>query len=68
MIKAIAELKKTHKEMTEVLRELEVYEDGIDADWTEAVTDYKWLCQMCKHRLTSLKQRKGDKRMRVYNE
>lgn len=58
MIKAILELKKTHKEMTEVLDELEVYEDGIDADWTECVTDYKRLCQMCKHRLTSLKQRK----------
>ena len=62
-IKAIVELQKTHKEMTEVLRELEVYEDGIDADWTETVTDYRWLLQMCKHRLTSLKQRKGDKRM-----
>jgi len=60
-IKAILELQKTHKEMTEVLDELEVYEDGIDADWTECVTDYKWLCQMCKHRLTSLKQRKGIK-------
>ena len=34
-IKAILELKKTHKEMTEVLDELEVYEDGVDADWTE---------------------------------
>lgn len=60
-IKAILELKKTHKEMTEVLDELEVYEDGIDADWTETVTDYRWLLQMCKHRLTSLKQRKNMK-------
>ena len=57
-IKAIVELQKTHKEMSEVLKELEVYEDGVDADWTETVTDYRWLCQMCKHRLTSLKQRK----------
>lgn len=47
--------------MGEVLSELEVYEDGIDADWTETVTDYRWLLQMCKHRLTSLKQRKGIK-------
>ena len=62
-IKVIVELQKTHKEMTEVLEELEVYEDGVDADWTETVTDYRWLLQMCKHRLTSLKQRKGDKRM-----
>lgn len=61
-IKAILELQKTHKEMAEVLEELEVYEDGIDADWTECVTDYKWLCQMCKHRLTSLKQRKNVKK------
>ena len=63
MIKAIAEMKKTHKEMTEVLEELEVYEDGVDADWTETVTDYRWLLQMCKHRLTTLKNRKGDKKM-----
>ena len=54
-------MKKTHKEMSSVLDELAVYEDGLDADWTETVTDYKWLCQMCKHRLTSLKQRKGIK-------
>ena len=60
-IKAILELKKTHKEMTEVLDESEVYEDGIDADWTETVTDYRWLLQMCNHRLTSLKQRKNVK-------
>ena len=63
MIKAIEELQKTHKEMSKVLDDLEHLDDGVGADWTETVTDYKWLLQMCKHRLTSLKMRKGNKRM-----
>ena len=63
MIKAIAEMKKTHSRMTTILNELEVLEDGVGADYSQVTIDYRWLLQMCKHRLTSLKQRKGDKRM-----
>ena len=32
MIKAIAEMKKTHSRMTTILNELEVLEDGVGAD------------------------------------
>ena len=57
MIKAIEELKKTHKEMTEVLRELEVLEDGVDCDYSSVTIDYRWLCQELKHRRTTLQKR-----------
>ena len=59
MIKAIAELKKTHKEMTEVLSELEVLEDGVACDYSSVTIDYKWLVNELNHRLTTLKNRKG---------
>jgi hypothetical protein len=57
MIKAIEELKKTHKEMTEVLRELEVLEDGVGCDYSSVTIDYRWLCQELKHRRTTLQKR-----------
>ena len=56
-IKAITELQKTHEEMGEVLKELAVLDDGIGADWSQIVIDYKWLVNECNHRLTTLKQR-----------
>ena len=56
-IKAILELKKTHKEMTEVLDDLETLEDGVDADWTETVTDYRWLVHELEHRRETLQKR-----------
>ena len=59
MIKAISELKKTHKEMTKVLRELEVLEDGVGCDYSSVTIDYKWLLNELNHRLITLKNRKG---------
>ena len=56
-IKAISEMKKTHEEMGEVLEYLSEHEDGLDADWSEVVIDYKWLLQQCKHRKTTLEKR-----------
>ena len=61
-IKAILELKKTHKEMTEVLSELEVYEDGVACDYSTVTIDYKWLVNELNHRLTTLKQRSNNAR------
>ena len=58
-IKAILELQKTHKEMTDVLRELEVLEDGVACDYSTVTIDYKWLVNELNHRLTALKNRKG---------
>ena len=60
MIKAIAEMKKTHKEMGEVLRELEVLEDGVACDYSSVTIDYKWLLNELNHRLTTLKQRDNN--------
>ena len=42
-IKAIDELKRTHKEVGKVLDELEVIEDGEDADYSTVTIDYRWL-------------------------
>ena len=60
MIKAIAEMKKTHKEMSRVLDELEHMEDGVDCDYSSVTIDYKWLLNELNHRLTTLKNRKGE--------
>lgn len=57
MIKAISELKKAHSRMTTVLNELEVLEDGIDADYSQVVIDYKWLLNECEHRRETLQRR-----------
>ena len=62
-IKAISELKKTHSLMTTLLNELEVLEDGVDCDYSTVTIDYKWLVNELNHRLITLKNRKGDKRM-----
>ena len=60
VIKAISELKKTHEEMGRVLDELEVYEDGVDADYSSVTIDYKWLVNDLRHRLISLKNRQKE--------
>lgn len=57
VIKAIKELQKTHKEMSNVLKDLEKLEDGVDANYTDVVLDYKWLVQDLKHRRTTLQKR-----------
>ena len=56
-IKAILELKKTHKEMTEVLDDLETLEDGVGADYTDVVTDIRWNVLMLENRRESLQRR-----------
>ena len=50
MIKAISELQKYHARMTTVLNELEVLEDGVDADYSDVVTDYHWIVVMLEQR------------------
>ena len=61
MIKAISELKETHKEMGKVLADLEILEDGVDADYSTVTIDYRWLLQELKHRRTTLQNREGKK-------
>lgn len=57
MIKAIAELKKTHSRMTTVLNELEVLEDGLDDDYSQVTIDYRWLVQELEHKRETLQKR-----------
>lgn len=56
-IKAIDELKRTHKEVGKVLDELEVIEDGEDADYSTVTIDYRWLLNNLNHRLVTLHNR-----------
>ena len=58
MIKAIAEMKKTHSRMTTILNELEILEDGVGADYSQVVIDYKWLLHECKKRCIFLEERR----------
>ena len=57
MIKAIAELKKYNTRLTTVLNELEKLEDGVDADYTDVVTDIRWNVLMLENRRESLQRR-----------
>ena len=57
MIKAIAEMKKTHSRMTTILNELEVLEDGVGADYTDVITDIRWNVLMLENRRESLQKR-----------
>jgi len=57
MIKAIDELKKTHARMTTLLNELAVLEDGLDADYSQLVIDYRWIANELEHRRTTLQKR-----------
>ena len=50
-------MKKTHARMTTVLNELEVLEDGIDADYSQVTIDYRWLVQELEHRRETLQKR-----------
>ena len=58
-IKAIAELKKYNARLTTVLNELETLEDGVDADYTDVVTDIRWNVLMLENRRESLQVRRG---------
>ena len=57
MIKAIAELKKYNVRLTTVLNELETLEDGVDADYTDVITDIRWNVLMLENRRESLQRR-----------
>ena len=57
MIKAISELQKYNARMTTVLNELEVLEDGVDADYSDVVTDYHWIVVMLEQRRERLQRR-----------
>ena len=57
MIKAISELQKYHARMTTVLNELETLEDGVDADYSDVVTDYHWIVVMLEQRRERLQRR-----------
>lgn len=57
MIKAIAELKKYNARLTTVLNELETLEDGVDADYTDVITDIRWNVLMLENRRESLQRR-----------
>lgn len=57
MITAISELKRTHKEVEEVLKYLAEYEDGVDADYSHVAIDYRWLLSELNHRKRTLELR-----------
>lgn len=56
MIKEISDLKKAHTRMSTVLNELAVLEDGVGADYSEVVTDYRWIVQLLEHRRETLQK------------
>ena len=60
-IKAITELKRTHKEVGEVLNYLEENEDGEGADYSCVTIDYRWLLQELKHRKTTIEKKERIK-------
>ena len=66
-VESIKQLKKTHSRMTTVLNELESLEYTeeeikeleleYDADYSEVITDYRWIVQMLEHRRETLQKR-----------
>ena len=57
MITAIEELKKSHARMTTVLNELEILEDGKDADYSEVVINYQLIVRKLENRREQLQKR-----------
>ena len=57
MITAIEELKKSHARMTTVLNELEILEDGKDADYSEIVINYRLIVRKLETRREQLQKR-----------
>lgn len=57
MIKAISELEKYHNRMTTVINELKILEDGVDANYSDIVTDYHWLVNILEQRREKLQKR-----------
>ena len=56
-IKAIEELKRYNARLTTVINELEVLEDGVNADYSDVVTDLHWITVMLENRMESLQKR-----------
>ena len=56
-IKAIEELKRYNARLTTVINELEVLEDGVNADYSDVVTDLHWNVVMLENRRESLQKR-----------
>ena len=57
MITAIEELKKSHARMTTALNELEILEDGKDADYSEIVINYRLIVRKLENRHEQLQKR-----------
>ena len=57
MIKAIEELNKYKARLNTVISELETLEDGVNADYTDVVTDLRWVVLMLENRRESLQRR-----------
>ena len=57
MIKAIEELNKSRIRLNTVVKELETLEDGVDADYTDVVTDLRWVVMTLENRRESLQRR-----------
>ena len=56
-IKAIEELKRYNARLTTVINELEVLEDGVNADYQDVLTDLHWNVVMLENRRESLQKR-----------
>lgn len=57
MIKEVKELKQWNMRLTTVLNELEILEDGLDADYSEIVTDIGYCTVLLEQRRERLQRR-----------
>ena len=53
----IKDLKHIHSRMTTALNELEHLEDGKGVDYSEVITDYRWIVNMLENRRETLQRR-----------
>ena len=57
MIDEIKELNRYKARLNTVLSELETLEDGVDADYSDVMTDLRWVVLMLENRRESLQRR-----------
>ena len=57
MIDEIRELNRYKARLNTVLSELETLEDGVDADYSDVMTDLRWVVLMLENRRESLQRR-----------
>ena len=57
MNEQIKELKHIHSRMTTALNELAVLEDGKNVDYSEVITDYRWITHLLEARRETLQRR-----------